>query len=577
MVGSVDMRAHAFLPVVFLALSACATAPSVAPVPAPPAAPPPLFPPTRPPADAELEARVETVRDQVRGILEAQAELLWRAWVDGAPADLGGPLAGKEALFGADTIRTVRRVREGTVDTGRRRALLFLETYLAGEYVARATAAEAARVDTALRAATSSAGGPAFSLAELDARLAAEPDRDRRAALAAAAVPALQRLEAARLAENERVDAAVKALGYRGYADLGLALRQVELEPVAALARKFLDDTRDLHERAFAAAARRELGLAAGELERSDVPRLWKGVGFDAGFPRGRALPALEETLAGLGLPLRDGAIRLDDGAAPRKASRPLCVPVRVPADVRLSVRPAAGPAEWAALFHEAGHAEHFAHAANGTFELDLLGNHVAGEAFAFLFEGLLEDQNWLEAHTDLGGPELAAFRESQATKKLYLLRRYAARALFEIAWRTGQQVDLPPREAWRRRMQEAVGFPLSDEDAYRWALEDDEFFASADHLRAFVLAAQIEERLVKSFGDRWWAQPAAGTYLKSLWAVGNRDRPLELARQVGFPGLDDGALVRRLEDPIVRRPQPPAPAPAPELPAPALPAPAAR
>ncbi len=555
------MRAHAYLPVVFLALAACATSPTVLATAEAPAAPTSLFPPTRPPADPALVARVEEIRGEAGRLLEAQAEALWRVWTEGTAVGLAGGLAGSEELFTAETVRTVRRVREGTADPGKRRALLFLETYLAGEYVARAAAPETARIVAHLRTSAVASGGISFPFAELDARLAVEPDREQRAALEAAAVPVLRALEPLRLAEEAKIEEAVRTLGYRGYAELGAAVRQLDLGPTAQLARRFLDATREPYRRALTEAARRELGLAPAEVRRADVPRLWRGIGFDAGFPRARSLSALDQTLAGLGLGLRDGSVRIDDAERPTKAARPLCVPVRIPGDVRLSVRPAAGVAEWAALLHEAGHAQHFAHAANGAFELDLLGNHATGDALARIFEDLLEEPAWLEAHTDLGGPERAAFRASEATKKLYLLRRYAARTLFELSWRTGQLGGVSPREAWRRALEEAVGFPLSDDDALRWALEGEDFFAAADHLRAFVLAAMIEERLAKSHGERWWTEPAAGVFLRELWAGGNRDRPLELARLLGVPALDEGPLVRRLVRGL-DRPAPTAPVP---------------
>jgi hypothetical protein len=556
------MRAHAYLPAVFLALAACATAPTVPPDASLPLPPGPLFAPTLPPADPALVLAVEGIRTEVRKVHEAQAEALWRAWAEGATVDPTG-LAGRDELYAAETVGAVRRVREGTVDPVERRALLFLETYLAGEHLARATAVETSRIAARLATATVTTGELTVPFADLDVRLAAEPDRERRAALERAAAPVLREVEALRWAEEQAIDRAIRTLGYRGYADLGVALRQMELERMAALARKFLDDTEAPYRKAFAEAARRELGLSPEEVRRSDVPRLWRGIGYDAGFPRVRSLPAVEATLAGLGLELRDARVRLDDGERPGKVERPLCVPVRVPGDVRLSVRPAAGVAGWAGLLHEVGHAQHFAHAANGTFELDVLGNHVTGDAFALLFEGLLEDPAWLEAHSDLGRPERPAFLATEATKKLYLLRQYAARTVFEYEWRIGRLGNGPPRDAWRRHMEAALGFPLSPDDAFRWALRDEDFFASADHLRAFLLAAMLEDRLSQSFGPRWWQEPAAGRFLQSLWSTGNRDRPLELARTLGYPSLDPTPLIRRLTDAV----SVPAPAAAPASP----------
>jgi hypothetical protein len=551
------MRAHASLPAVFLALAACATAPAVPTEDSVPLPPGPLFPQTLPPADPALVQAVEAIRAEVRQVHEAQAEALWRAWAEGVRVDPAG-LAGRDGLYAAETVATVRRVREGTVDPDERRALLFLETYLAGEHLARAVAVERARIAARLTTATVTAGEVTVPFAELDVRLAAEPDRERRADLERAAAPVLREIEALRIAEEAAIDRSIRALGYRSYENLGVALRQMELERMAALAQKFLADTEALYRKAIAEAARRELGLSPEEVRRFDVPRLWRGVGYDVGFPRVRSLPAVEATLAGLGLDLRDARIRVDDGERPGKVERPLCVPVRVPGDVRLSVRPAAGVTGWAGLLHEVGHAQHFAHAANGTFELDLLGNHATGDAFALVFEGLLEDPAWLETHSDLGRPERPAFLAAEATKKLYLLRRYAARTVFEYEWRTGRLGHGSPRDAWRRHMESALGFPLSPDDASRWALDDEDFFASADHLRAFLLAAMLEERLSQSFGPRWWQDPTSARFLQSLWSTGNRHRPLELARTLGYPSLDPAPLIRRLTSALT--PPPPVP-----------------
>ena len=68
-----------------------------------------------------------------------------------------------------------------------------------------------------------------------------------------------------------------------------------------------------------------------------------------------------------------------------------------------------------------------------------------------------------------------------------------------------------------------------------------------ADALRAWILAAMLEERLVAEHGLAWWREPEAGAWLRELWAGGNRASPEELARRIGGRGLDVQALVRQL------------------------------
>ena len=74
-------------------------------------------------------------------------------------------------------------------------------------------------------------------------------------------------------------------------------------------------------------------------------------------------LPALEATLGDLGVDLRSQQnVHLDLESRPARRPRAFCAPIEVPGKVMLVIQPIGGKDDWAALFHEAGHTEHYAH-----------------------------------------------------------------------------------------------------------------------------------------------------------------------------------------------------------------------
>ena len=73
-------------------------------------------------------------------------------------------------------------------------------------------------------------------------------------------------------------------------------------------------------------------------------------------------VPALEHTLTDLGIDLRSQEnVHLDLDVRPSKSPRAFCAPIEVPGKVMLVIQPIGGKDDWEALFHEAGHTEHYA------------------------------------------------------------------------------------------------------------------------------------------------------------------------------------------------------------------------
>lgn len=497
----------------------------------------------------DLQLRVDALRAEAKALLHAQADLYWRGWALGEEVDLAQTYAGHEGLFTKESIALVDRARKATRSDGRRLALQDFHDYLVGEWVAK----EVAPLNDALAEAEASAvvtvDGAQVPYRDLGRLLADARDASERQTLSDAALPVVKHLDALVARKQQRTDAVVRALGYRDYVALSEALRDADLHALAKMARAVLDRTDALYAAALDRVARRELGYGAERVRRADVPRLFRAAGVDDAFPADAMLPRLTEVLEGLGLTLdADGRIDVDAEPLPRKNPRAVCLPVDVPSDVRLSIKPAGGVSDYESLFHEMGHAQHFAHVTTKTFEFQQLGGNVGSETWAFLLEGLLADPTWLSGATGLSGERLDRFVEGQALRALYMVRRYAAKVLFELAWHEGRLEGKTPGELYRTLLSRAYGFPLDAGDARRWRLDHDDFFYSADYLRAWILEAQAEDVLVRRFGKAWWTSPEAGAFLRDLWADGTRDGADALARRLGVGRLDPGALLGRFE-----------------------------
>src|SRR6185437_10329676 len=151
--------------------------------------------------------------------------------------------------------------------------------------------------------------------------------------------------------------------------------------------------------------ARASVGL--GEARRWDVSRVFRAVAWDEAFPADRMLPALESTLGDLGVDLRaQENVELDLEDRPNKSPRAFCVPIEVPGRVVLVIKPQGGPDDWRALFHEAGHTEHFAHTSAAlSVEERRLGDKAVTEGWAMLLEHLTIDPAWLERRLDFPRP----------------------------------------------------------------------------------------------------------------------------------------------------------------------------
>jgi len=375
--------------------------------------------------------------------------------------------------------------------------------------------------------------------------IANEADRARR-----------QRLEETRLRltdeelnpvylEAARIDReAVVGLGAPNYYELYRRFG-FRLDELAAQCEQLLDETETLWEETGDRLFRARLGIGLADARAWDVPRLFRAPEWDQSYPSEQMLPALEGTLRELGIDLRaQENVHLDLERRPAKSPRAFCSPIEVPDRVVLVIQPIGGRDDWEALFHEAGHAEHFAHTSRDLpVEARRLGDMAVTEGWAMLLQRLVTEPEWLRRRLDV--PRVERLANEGAASLLYFARRYSAKLLYEIEF---FQADDPAamRERYAELLSEAYRFPAEPEN---YLSDLDGSFYVSGYLRSWAFEAQLREFLRAELGNAWFARRDAGDLLRELWALGQGPTAEELLRDVTGARLELAAVADRVRE----------------------------
>jgi hypothetical protein len=425
------------------------------------------------------------------------------------------------------------------------RRLRYLLELAVGGLLGRETKREEAELAEREAALELEVGGERIPYRQSAVDQANEPDPERRAAIEEARLDALEReLNPLHRSALERAHELARELGWDSYRAMYEDLKQVDLAALERQTRGFLDATADRFKPTVEPHLQRQVGLGFDELRRSDLPRFFRARGFDDLFPTERLIEALERTLAGLGIDLDAQAnVRLDTEQRPLKSPRAFCAPVHVPGEVYLVIPRHGGRDDFAALFHEAGHTEHYAHVdAALPFEFRHLGDNSVTEGFAFLLEHLTEDPHWLRA--TLGVQAADDYVGYTHASKLVFLRRYAAKLSYELHLHAGEQPLSEMPSLYARLLGEAVGVEWP---ARSWLSDVDPGYYAANYLRAWAFETRLRKLLRERFGVEWFARPEAGALLREIWSQGQRLDADELLAEVTGERIDFTVMLEEI------------------------------
>ena len=376
--------------------------------------------------------------------------------------------------------------------------------------------------------------------------MANEPDRERRARLEAVRCELGDgHLNPIHLEAWRTTAEAVRELGFDSYLELHGDGFRMELEPLAEQCREVLEATERSWEEWGDRLFRERAGVSLDEAERWDVARVFRATEWDPQFPADRMLPALEGTLADLGIDLRaQENVHLDVEQRPLKTPRAFCSPIEVPDKVMLVIQPLGGPDDWRALFHEAGHTEHYAHtSADLSVEERRLGDNAVTEGWAQLLQQLTDEPAWLVRRLDFPRPD--EFAREGAVGLLYFVRRYAAKLLYELEFHAAADPT-----TMRDRYVELLGDALRIRPSPTDYLSDiDVGFYVTSYLRSWAFEAQLRDFLREEFGNAWFARREAGSLLRELWSLGQKPTAEELLKDVTGATLELRSVADRVRE----------------------------
>ena len=440
-------------------------------------------------------------------------------------------------LFARDSVVALRDLAAAASNGDEGRRLRYLLHFAFDGMVGLATRAEAEELAGLEASLEVEAGDGSVPYRAVVIEQANEVDGGRRAALEEARNSVLtESLNPIYRTALDRAHDLCREFGWPSYAAAYTELRGIDLERLREQTAEFLAATDD----AYGPLVDRELGRAGlpelGALRRSDMPRLFRAPELDERFPAEQLIETFEATLAGLGVELREQPnVHLDTESRPTKSPRAFCSTPRVPDEVYLVIAPHGGREDYAALFHEGGHTEHYANtAAELAYEFRQLGDNSVTESFAFLVEHLVSEPAWLRDRLGVADAQPAV--EHSRAIRLVMLRRYSAKLAYELDLH-GPSADLarmPDRYA--ELLSEAIRVPWPRAS---WLADVDDGFYAACYLRAWALETHWRASLEAKFGERWFANPEAGEWLRGLWRHGQRLNADELLGEALGEELD--------------------------------------
>ena len=416
-----------------------------------------------------------------------------------------------------------------------------LQDFVASGFFAERTAALTEQVAAREAAATVPWDDQPVPLRQVPVLLANEPDARRRHELAAAHHRAVADLNSL-YQERHRIQVESASKLGADYLALFDATRGLQLADLAQAAQRYLE----LSARPYFEALDdllTTIGMARADPWLCDLVWLLRGRQFDPAFRSRTLLPVLYRAARELGLDLEaQSAIAVDIEPRPLKSPRPFCAALDVPHDVRMVLQPRGGRLDYLALFHLAGQAEYFANRdRTQPFAYRWVVDDGLLESYGLLWTALLREPAWLARYLELEAPADAV--RIAHLERLYVSRRAAVAVLWELQLHRGDDYD-------RLAVQYADLFTreLGVEHAReRFLVDTADGLAGAQQFRAWIFEAQLRRYLQREYDPEWYRLPRVGRFLRDLWREGSKYSLEELARYLGYSGLDLRPLAEEL------------------------------
>jgi hypothetical protein len=456
-------------------------------------------------------------------------------------------------LFTQEQLEALRAAEAAAADLDERERVYRLRRTCEAGIVDRELAAREDELANALLAARLTFDGEEMPLRTADAKLAVLPEYGKREELGKIA----RALDASFNEQRRgllvaRDDLEAELSGERGAVARNEVEKQISLRELESVLRRASEEVAEEYGKLRTRWFERLLGPERDEQPANAHVRWLRRLSpLEATYPRERSVEVSVATVGALGFDLEAiPNIRLDLEDRPQKSPRACVIPADPPEIVHLITRAQGGLSDYQSFLHEAGHALHYAGCdprLPWTFRA-LSRDHALTEIYSYIVEAVSREPGWHALHFGLSDEEAARNAEATRFLEALIFRRYAAKLRFELGFwdafpaeQGGSAGDYEPL------LTAATGLRY-DERGY--LADMDAGFYSADYLRAWIRAAQLNAYLRREVGEDWWRDRATGEILRALFAEGTRPSSEDVARRLGFDPLDTGPLVAELISP---------------------------
>lgn len=331
-------------------------------------------------------------------------------------------------------------------------------------------------------------------------------------------------------------------LSFDNYASLFMQLKGFNFYDLEQSLDKLVFETNDIYEEHMDKLFNKKLQISIHGSMASDFAFVKRAKEFDLFFKKENLVLIFKENMRLLGIDIdRQKNVIMDVEERENKSPRAFCCPVKVPSEIYLVLMPSGGQDDYQAMFHEGGHAEHFANAGSKLdFEYRYLGDNAVTEGFAFCLENLMCEKLWLSSIVEMDSIAAGEFVYFLGLINLFFLRRYAAKLKYELKLHENIKVadkDLLYSEILSKNLIMKY-FPEN------YLKDVDEGFYCVNYIRAWMFEAQLRDYILNKFGKYWFKSKKAGDFLKELWNYGQKYLPEEILDFLGYKSMDINYLI---------------------------------
>lgn len=385
--------------------------------------------------------------------------------------------------------------------------------------------------------------GKDLSFAQIPQHLKNESDAFKRRNLNERYARELQKSEGLRLESVARLHSSAVQLGFKNYVDAREHIDHVEYHKLLASLDAALQPLEDRYREHFRLSFERVHSLQ--EAGSWDIAYWEKNNEAEQVFPKDELQSTVQSTVLELGVqPEREDSIFIDLENREGKRTGPLCIPIRIPDEIKILMIPGGGSGRYFALFHEIGHACHFAWTSRSLpVEHRIMGDRALSESYAFLLESFPRDREWLSRMFSF--VKSWDFLRFQALFRLFLVRRCVGKLRFAINLYGRENMDGMP-ESYSETMKAYTGLAHPHEF---WLKDLSNGFCAADHLRGWMCEAMLREYLRTKYGNSWIMSRSAAGFLKEIWETGQLYSADELCKEIGMGDLTPQLLMDEISE----------------------------